>query len=251
MEVFLEKNETIDDLQLKGLRIIQNENWFKYGIDSVLLSDFAKDIKDNATVVDLGTGTGVLGLLLIGKTNLKKIYGIEVQKNVSEMAKKSVKLNDLEEKFEIINANIKDIIEKNYIKKNSIDYVITNPPYKEKGTGIVNEIDEKIISRHEITANLEDFIRVSNDILKDKGTIYMVHRPERLVDIITIMRKYKIEPKRMRFVHPKIDKEPNIVLIEGKKGASKFIKIEKPLIIYDAEGKYTEEIRKIYNIEEG
>lgn len=251
MDIKLEKDEVIDDLQYKGLKIIQNNKWFKYGIDSVILSDFARNMKDNSICLDIGTGTGIIGLLLCGKTKLKKIYGIEIQKNVAEMARKSIKLNDLENRFEVINKDILDVYNENVIKKNSIDYIVINPPYKAKGTGIINEKNEKIISRHETTASLDDFIKISSKFLKDKGTLYMVHRPERLVDIFTIMRKYKVEPKRIRLVYPSIDKEPNIVLIEGIKGASKFLKVEEPLIIYNNDGEYTKDIKKIYNIKEG
>ena len=251
MDIKLEKDEVIDDLQYKGLRIIQNNKWFKYGVDSVILSDFARKLKDNSTVVDLGTGTGIIGLLLCGKTKLKKIYGIEIQNNVAEMARKSIVLNDLQYRFEILNYDINDVIKNKILEKNSIDYIVMNPPYKEKGTGLINDKDEKIISRHETTATLEDFIQVSNELLKDKGTIFMVHRPERLVDIFNIMRKHKIEPKRIRLVYPNIRKEPNIVLIEAIKGASRFLKVEKPLIIYDEDGNYTDEIKEIYSIKEG
>jgi len=251
MDIKLENDEVVDDLQYKGLKIIQNNKWFKYGIDSVILSDFARHLKDNSIVVDIGTGTGIIGLLLCGKTKLKKIYGIEIQSNVAEMARKSIALNNLEDRFEIINKDIIDISNQEILKNNSIDYIVMNPPYKEKGTGIINEKNEKIISRHETTATLEDFIKISSKLLRDKGTIYMVHRPERLVDIFSIMRKHKIEPKRIRLVYPSIDKEPNIVLIEGIKGALKFLKVEKPLVIYRDNGDYTKEIKEIYNIKEG
>ena len=251
MDIKLENDEVVDDLQYKGLKIIQNNKWFKYGIDSVILSDFARHLKDNSIVVDIGTGTGIIGLLLCGKTKLKKIYGIEIQSNVAEMARKSIALNNLEDRFEIINKDIIDISNQEILKNNSIDYIVMNPPYKEKRTGIINEKNEKIISRHETTATLEDFIKISSKLLRDKGTIYMVHRPERLVDIFSIMRKHKIEPKRIRLVYPSIDKEPNIVLIEGIKGALKFLKVEKPLVIYRDNGDYTKEIKEIYNIKEG
>ena len=177
MEVELKENERIDDLEYKGLKIIQNTEGFCFGIDAVLLSDFAKEIKKDSKVLDLGTGTGILPILLSGKTNLSKIYGIEVQEEVAEMAQRSVKLNNLEDKIEIINKNIKDI--KEDFKKNSFDAIVTNPPYKKIETGKTNERENKYISRHEVTASLEDFIKISFDMLKDKGSLYMVHRPER------------------------------------------------------------------------
>ena len=241
----LNDNERIDDLEYKNLKIIQQKDGFCFGIDSVLLSDYAKDIKKGTVGLDLGTGTGILGILLCGKTNLSKIYGIEVQQEVAEMAKKSIKLNNLESRFQIINKNIKDL--ENEFEKNSFDFVITNPPYKKIDTGKTNENSKKLISRHEMTATLEDFIKISYIMLKNKGILYMVHRPERLVDIIYQLRKNKIEPKEIRFVHPYEKKEPNLILIKAVKNGGQFLKIDRPLYVYNEEGKYTEEILKIYN----
>lgn len=241
----LKENERIDDLEFNGYKIIQNTDGFCFGIDSVLLSDYAKNINSNSEVLDLGTGTGILCILLCGKTKLKTITGIEIQKDVCDMAKRSIELNNLQDRCKIINENILDI-DKIY-KKNSIDVIVTNPPYKKNNTGIKNDNEKKLISRHELTANLEDFIRISSILLKDKGEFYMVHRPERLVDIMFLMRKYKIEPKFMRFVCPYINKEPNILLIKGIKNAREFLKIEKNLYVYKENGQYTDEILKIYN----
>ena len=245
MEIELKENERIDDLEYKGLKIIQNKNGFCFGIDSVLLSDFAKNIKKGSKVLDLGTGTGIIPILLCGKTELKKIVGVEIQEEVSNMAKRSIKLNNLENRFEIINENILNL--NNIYKNQTFDVVVTNPPYKKNGTGIVNEDEKKIISRHEITAKLEDFIKIAKDLLKDKGEFYMVHRPERLVDILSILREYKIEPKELRFVYSNINKEPKLVLIKGVKNSKAFLKIDKNLYIYDEKGNYTKEILKIYN----
>lgn len=249
MEIKLNENERIDDLEIKGMKIIQNKNGFCFGIDSVLLSDFAKEIKNGAKCVDLGTGTGILGILLCAKTNLSQIIGIEIQEEVAEMANRSIILNNLENKFKIININLKEIKNNkiNYLEKNSFDYIITNPPYKKLNTGKINENEKKLISRHEITASLDDFIEVANYLLKDKGTIFMVHRPERLADILEKMRKEKIEPKEIKFVYPKINEEPNLILIKGVKNAKPFLKINKPLYIYNEDGSYTDEILKIYN----
>ena len=246
-KIELKQDERIDDLEIKNMKIIQNKNGFCFGIDSVLLSDFAKNIKNGAECVDLGTGTGILGILLCAKTNLKEIIGIEIQDEVAEMANRSIKLNNLENKFKILNINIKKIIEENILEKNSFDVVVTNPPYKKLNTGKINEEEKKLISRHEITANLFDFINTANYLLKDKGSLYMVHRPERLADIIEIMRSKKIEPKEIRFVYPQKNKEPNLILIKGVKNAKAFLKINKPLFVYDEEGNYTDEILKIYN----
>jgi len=245
MEIKLEENERIDDLELKGLKIIQNKEGFCFGIDSVLLSDFAKNIKNNSLVLDLGTGTGIIPILLCGKTNLKKVIGIEVQEKIAEMAKRSIKLNNLEDRFQVINENILNL--KNIYQNQTFDVVVTNPPYKKKNSGIINENHEKLISRHEIEANLEDFIKVSKDLLKDKGEFYMVHRPERLVDILSIMRKEKLEPKVLRMVYSNKNKEPKLVLIKGIKNAKPFLKVEKNLYIYDENGNYTDEILEIYN----
>lgn len=246
MDIDIKENERIDDLQYKGLKIIQDNTGFCFGIDSVILADFAKDIKKDSLVVDLGTGTGILGILLCGKTELKKVIGIELQEEVADMAKRSIKLNSLENKFEIINDNIKNIIEKKLIPKNTVDIIITNPPYKELGSGIINENEKKIISRHEVKASLSDFINVASKLLKDKGIIYMVHKPERLADIIYLMRNNKIEPKELKFIYPTREKECNLVLIKAIKGANKFLKIDEPLYIYDDNGEYTEQIRQIY-----
>ena len=241
----LQENERIDDLEFKGLKIIQNEKGFCFGMDSILLSDFAKKIKSKSKVVDLGTGTGIIPILLTGKTDAEKIYGIEIQKEVAQMAKRSVELNKLEEKIEIINENILNL--KNILKKGSIDVIVTNPPYKKANTGIVNEENKKLISRHEITATLDDFIEMSSYLLKDFGEFYMVHRPERLVDILNIMRAKKIEPKKIRMVNPNINKKSNLVLIKGVKCGKPFLEVEKNLYVYNLDGTYTEEILKIYN----
>lgn len=245
VDVELKENERIDDLEFKGLKIIQNEKGFCFGMDSVLLSDFAKNMKNNSTVLDLGTGTGIIPILLCGKTNLKKVVGIEIQQDVANMAKRSSQLNNLQDRFEVVNTNIINL--KNIYEKQSFDVIVTNPPYKKENTGITNENEAKLISRHETTANLEDFISISKDLLKDKGEFYMVHRPERLVDILSLMRKYKIEPKILKFVSPNKNKEPNLILIKGIKNANSFLKIEKNLYVYNEDGKYTNEILKIYN----
>ena len=245
MEVELKENERIDDLELKGLKIIQNKDSFCFGIDSVLLSDFAKNIKNNSLVLDLGTGTGIIPILLCGKTDLKKVIGVEVQEKIAEMAKRSIKLNNLEARFQVMNENILNL--NKIYKKQTFDVVVTNPPYKKKNSGIINENKEKLISRHEIEADLADFIKVSKDLLKDKGEFYMVHRPERLVDILSIMRKEKLEPKVLRMVYSNKNKEPKLVLIKGIKNAKPFLKVEKNLYIYDENGNYTDEILEIYN----
>ena len=243
----LKENERIDDLEYKGLKIIQNTEGFCFGIDSILLSDFAKDIKKDSKVIDLGTGTGIIGILLCAKTEISHMVGVEIQEEVYDIAKRNVKLNGLEEKFTLMNINIKELEKRQEIGK--FDAVVTNPPYKKENTGIQNENEKRLISRHEITANLEDFIRISTQLLKDKKDLYMVHRPDRLVDIIELLRKYKLEPKKLKLVYPKPEKEPNLLLIKATKNAKPFLKVEKPLYVYKENGEYTDEILKIYGRE--
>ena len=245
MEIKLKENERIDDLQLNNFKIIQNKDGFCFGIDAVLLSDFAKNIKNNSKVLDLGTGTGIISILLCGKTKLKKIIGVEVQKEVYDIACRNSELNNLQDKFEVINENIIDLV--NIYEKNSFDVIVTNPPYKKKNTGILNDEEKKLISRHEILADLEDFINISNKMLKDKGEFYMIHRPERIVDIFELMRKYKIEPKEVRMVFSDKNNSPKMVLIKGVKNGKKFLKFRENLYIYKKDGNYTDEILKIYN----
>ena len=243
-KIELKDNEIIDDLELNNLKIIQNNNGFKFGIDSILLSDFAKKIKKDSIVLDIGTGTGIISILLSAKTEANKIIGIEIQREVADMAKRSVILNKLENKIEIINDDINNI--EKYFENNYFDVIVTNPPYQKNNTGLKSENEKNLISRHEIKCTLEDIIKKSFKILKDKGEFYMVHRPERLVDIMYLMRKNKIEPKELRFVYPKISDKPNLILINGIKNAKQFLKVEKPLIIYNEEGIYTKEVLSIY-----
>jgi len=249
MEVNLKENERIDDLQLNNLKIIQNKDGFCFGIDSVLLSDFAKEIPTNSKVLDLGTGTGILGILLCGKTKLSKIYGIDIQKDVCDMASRTIKLNQLEERFEIINTNIKAL--KNIFKENTFNAIVTNPPYKKDNSGLKNESETKLISRHEITASLEDFINISAKLLKNNGSIYIVHRPERLSDLMYLLRKYNLEPKKLRMVQSYYNSKPKLILVKATKNAKPFLNIEQPLIIYNKDGSYTEEIFEIYGKEGG
>ena len=245
MEFNLKENERIDDLEFKDLKIIQNKDGFCFGIDSILLTDFAKNIKQNLNIIDLGTGTGIIPILLYGKTKNNKFVGVEIQEEVADMANRSIKLNSLENEIEILNMNILDLTKK--YKRGSFDVVTTNPPYKKLNTGIVNENNKKLISRHEITASLEDFIKISSYLLKDLGEFYMVNRPDRLVDIFELMRKYKIEPKKIKFVYPNKNKKTNLILIKGVKNGKQFLEFENNLYVYNEDGNYTDEILKIYN----
>lgn len=246
-KIELKEDEVIDDLEFKGLKIIQHKKWFKYGIDSVLLSDFAKKIKKNSKVLDIGTGTGIISILLSEKTVAKEIVGIEIQEDVANMAKRSVELNNLENKIKIINDNILNI--ENYFPNEYFDVVVTNPPYQKNNSGLKSETEKQLISRHEVKCSLEDIIKKSFKMLRDYGDFYMIHRPERLVDILYLMRKNKLEPKEIRFVHPKAGEKPNLVLIKGVKYSGEFLKVIEPLIVYKENGEYTDEIYKIYNKE--
>ena len=238
-------DERIDDLEINNFKIIQKKDGFCFGIDSVLLSDFAKDIKKGSKVIDLGTGTGILSILLCAKTNLSTIIGVEVQEEMAEMSERNSILNNLQDKFKIINSDIKNLQDK--LPKNEFDAVIMNPPYMEINTGKINYNEKKLISRHEVTASLEDFIKVSKNLLKNKGCIYMVHRPNRLIDVCSLLRKYKLEPKLLRLVYSKEESEANLFLIKAVKNGGKFLKVCKPLYIYKNDKEYTDEILKIYN----
>ena len=232
-------------MEFKNLKIIQNKDGFCFGIDSILLTDFAKNIKQNSKVIDLGTGTGIIPILLYGKTKNTKFVGVEIQPEVAEMADRSVKLNLLENNIEILNTNILELSK--IYNRGSFDVVTTNPPYKKINTGVINENNKKLISRHEITASLEDFIRTASFLLKDLGEFYMVHRPDRLVDIFYEMRKNKIEPKKIKFIYPNKNKKTNLVLIKGIKNGKQFLEFENNLYVYNEDGNYTNEILKIYN----
>ena len=236
--------ERLDDLQLGGLKIIQDTEGFRFGIDSVLLSEFARDIKSGSSIVDLGTGTGIIGILLTEKVNPKRVIGIEKQKEVADMAERSVKINHLKNKMEIINCDIKEL----KLEKNSFDVVITNPPYKKIETGIGSNNKKQMISRFETSATLDDWIRISSNLINTKGSFYMVYRTDRLTELFRILNNYKLEVKRIRFVYSKITEQSKLVLIKAIKNGGEFLKVEKPLIIYNEDGTYTTEIKKIYDM---
>lgn len=245
MENFLKDTERIDDLQINNLKIIQNKTGFCFGIDSVLLSDFAKEIKKNSNVLDLGTGTGIIAILLTAKTKAKSITGVEIQNEVADMAQRSVNLNHLENTINIIREDIRNL--DNVLELGTYDAIVTNPPYKKENTGQKNENRAKLISRHEVECKLEDIAKISYKLLRNNGAIYMVHRPERLVDIMEIFRKFKLEIKELRLVFSKKNESASLVLIKAIKNGKPFLKIKEPLYIYEETGKYTEEILKIYN----
>ncbi|MCX7884059.1 MAG: tRNA1(Val) (adenine(37)-N6)-methyltransferase [Caloramator sp.] len=239
----LKEGERIDDLETKGLKIIQNPKWFCFGIDAVLLSDFAY-IRKKEKVVDLGSGSGIIPLLIYAKYEPSEITGVEIQEEVADMAMRSISLNNLEDKIKIYNGDIKDCF--NDIGINSYDVVVSNPPYKKGNTGIINPKDKKAISRHEILITLDELVFSASRLLKGGGRFYMIHRPERLNDIFLSLNKNKFAPKRLRFIHPYIGKAPKMVLVEAVKSGGDFLKIEDPLYVYNDDGSYTDEILKIY-----
>jgi tRNA1(Val) A37 N6-methylase TrmN6 len=243
VNVDLKVGERIDDLQCRGLKIIQNGDGFCFGVDAVLLANFA-EVKRGQRVVDLGTGTGIIPILIAGKTKAGEVVGVEIQQGVSEMANRSVILNNLEDRVKIMNEDIKNTV--SLFGKGSFDVVTVNPPYKHSGSGLLNPEDAKAISRHEIKCTLEDVIASSSGLLKTNGRFFMVHRPERIVDILYLMRSYKLEPKRIRFVHPYPGKKPNLLLIDGLKCGKAFLNFMDPLYIHDEHGNYTQEIDDIY-----
>ena len=243
MKVELKDKERIDNLQCKGLRLIQNPDGFCFGIDAVLLANFSK-VKRGSKVVDLGTGTGIIPVLISGKSRADKIIGVEIQEEVAEMATRSVKLNDLEDRVSILNEDLNDIT--SLIGKNTVDVVVSNPPYMHS-KGIINENDKKAISRHGIMCDLEDIFRVAKDILKPNGKLYMINRTLRLVDMMVYARNHNLEPKTMKFVHSKIGKAPKLVLVEFVKCAKPEVKVLEPLYIYKEDGSYTDQTLAIYS----
>lgn len=236
-------DERIDDLELEGLKIIQNPEWFCFGIDAVLLSGFAR-VKKSDHVVDLGTGTGIIPLLIYGKYKPASITGVEIQTEVAEMAQRSVLYNKLEDNINIYKGDIKDCFKA--LGAGSCEVVTSNPPYKKNTTGLINPDDNKSVSRHELLITLEELIFSAARLLKVGGRLYMVHRPERLRHIILSLESNKLMLKRLRFVHSKAEDKPVMLLIEAVKGGGDFLSVEKPLIIYNSDGTYTEEILKIY-----
>jgi len=243
MTIKLMDNERLDDLQRNNLKIIQKTDGFCFGMDAVLLSGFAS-VKPGENVLDLGTGTGIIPLLLSAKTDGRHFTGLEIQDGIAEMAKRSVLLNRLEEKIEIVQGDIKEA--SRIFGAASFDVVTTNPPYMNDSHGLKNPTEVKAISRHEVLCTLEDVVREGAKVLRPGGRMYMVHRPHRLIEILGTMTKYKMEPKRMKMVHPFKDKEANMVLIEAVRGGGAWMRVEAPVVVYKEPGVYTDEIYDIY-----
>ena len=239
----LKESERIDDLERNGYRIIQDTKRFCFGMDAVLLSGFAR-VKEGACVLDLGTGTGIIPILLAAKTRACHLAGLEIQEDSADMARRSVRLNGLEDKIDIVTGDIKEA--GGLFDAASFDVITCNPPYMTGKHGLTNPNDAKAIARHEILCTLGDVIAQTAKLLKPGGNFYMVHRPFRLAEIMVLLREYKLEPKRMQLVYPYIDKEPNMVLIEANRGGRPRMTVEKPLIVYSKPGVYMPEIYDIY-----
>ena len=243
MQILVKENERIDDLQRNGYRIIQDPDLFCFGMDAVLLSAFA-NAKKGDKVLDLGTGTGIIPILMEAKTDAEHLTALEIQPESADMARRSMVLNGLEDKITVVTGDIKEA--KTLFPKASFHVVISNPPYMIGQHGLVNPHGEKAIARHEVLCTLEDVIENAAALLVPGGHFYMVHRPFRLAEIMSTMVKHKLEPKRMRLVYPYIDKEPNMVLIEAVRGGKSRLEVEKPLIVYKEPGVYTSEIYEVY-----
>lgn len=237
------EDERIDDLQRNGYRILQKKDGFCFGMDAVLLSGFAR-VREGEMAIDLGTGTGIIPILLSAKTDGKHFTGLEIQEDVADMASRSVGLNGIGDRVTIVQGDIKEA--SHLFGKASFDVVTSNPPYMNDAHGLKNPDLPKAIARHEVLCTLEDVVREAALLLKPGGRFYLVHRPHRLVEIIATMRMHKLEPKRMKLVHPFVDKDANMVLIEAFRGGRSMMKVEAPVVVYKEPGVYTDEIYEIY-----
>ena len=234
--------ESLDDLQ-NGYFIIQSEKGFRYGMDAVLLSGYAS-VRPGEKVLDMGTGTGILPILLAAKTPGESFTGLEIQEKSACMARRSVAYNGLQDRIRIVTGDIKEAAA--VFGPASFDVVVSNPPYMTGNHGLLNAEQSRAIARHEVLCTLDDVAREAAKLLRPGGRFYMVHRPHRLIEIITALTKYKLEPKRMKMVHPFVDKEANMVLIEAVRGGKSMIKVEAPIVVYREPGVYTQEIYDIY-----
>lgn len=237
------EDERIDDLQRNGYHIIQKKNGFCFGMDAILLSSFVR-VKKGESLIDLGTGTGILPILLKAKTEGDHFVGLEIQKEIADMASRSVRLNHLEDHVKIVTGDIREA--SLLFGRASFDVVTSNPPYMNNTHGIKNPYLPKAISRHEILCTLEDVVREASLLLKPGGRFYLVHRPRRLAEIITVLKQYKLEPKRLKMVHPFIEKEANMVLTEAVRQGGAMMKVEAPIIVFKEPGVYSDEIKTTY-----
>lgn len=245
MDVIIKDNERLDDLQCKGYYIIQNPDMFCFGIDAVLLADFASGRK-KARAMDLGTGTGIVPILMESRDKAIHFTGLEIQNESADMALRSVIYNNLTDKIDIVCGDIKEV-SKNF-ERESFEIVTSNPPYISGDKGLLNTMEPKNIARHEILLTLEDVIKAAAYLLKVGGTFAMIHKPFRLAEIIRLLSEYHLEPKRLKMVQPYMDKEPNMVLIESVKGGKPMVKVEPTLVVYNKDGSYTEALLRCYNM---
>ena len=244
-EVTIHSHERLDELHRNGYWIIQDPGRFCFGMDAVLLSGFAK-VKPGERALDLGTGTGIIPILLEAKTKGEHFTGLEIQPESADMAARSVAYNHLEEKITIVTGDIKEASAR--FGAGSFEVITTNPPYMIGQHGLTNPHLPKAIARHEILCSFDDVACQAARVLKDRGRFFLVHRPFRLVELMATLTKYKLEPKRMQLVYPFIDKEPNMVLIEACKGGNSRIRVERPLVVYERPGVYTEDVLELYRM---
>ena len=242
-EIQLKPGERIDDLQRNGYQIIQNPEKFCFGMDAVLLTGFAK-ANEKDVLLDIGTGTGIIPLLMSAKYHCAHLTGLEIQEESADMARRSVAMNGLQDRIDIATGDVREADK--IFKSASFDCITCNPPYMIGQHGLTNPDAPKAIARHEILCTFEDVVKAAAKLLKTGGHFYLVHRPFRLAEIMTTLSQYKLEPKRMQLVYPYVDKEPNMVLLEAVRGGKPRMTVEKPLIIFEAPSVYTSEIREVY-----
>lgn len=238
------QGERIDDLQYKGLKIIQNPKGFCFGTDAILLSSFI-EVRKNEKVVDFCTGSGIIPILLTARDTAKHFWGIEIQEYMADMAKRSVEINGLQSKISIVQGDIRSAFS---LIGGVYDVVTVNPPYEKKGSGETSVNESERIARHEILCSLEEIVMSASKILKTGGRFYIIHRIHRLVELIETMLSYRLEPKRLRLIHPAYEKAPNYILMEGRKNSGKGLVVEKPLFVYDKNKEYTQELKEIYHL---
>ncbi len=238
------KIEINDLVYFKDIKIVQNKDYFNFSLDSVLLPNFVEITRKTKKILDMCTGNAPIPLILSTKTDAK-IYGVELQKEVYDLAKETIKINNLDNQIELINDNIKNL--KKIFDTETFDIITCNPPYfKKKDDSIINENKIKSIARHELEMELEDVMIISKALLKNKGSLVLVHRTDRLIEIIELMKKHNIEPKRMRLIYPKVNAESNLVLIDGRKNGKEGLKILPPLYIHNDDNSYTSEVLEMF-----